>query len=497
MRVPALTGFVLLAFLGTQAQAQAPSPPPARKRPAARPPAEAKPAATPAPKPKPVLDRLIGVVEAARPADPVDEAQRKLVLARVALEKGDLVKATTLLDGAAALVEPLPKIDPEDKEGKRINFRRSGLRSEWIRLTARMDPVKALQAAVEYASETNLLHHGSLLNTLVEDLDCSSPERKAAVEANLRLLLDPLEQALKDRTWGLSNAPTAIDAVTRAARRCGLDPVASRARDVASRALDVFESTDLRIRACDMAMTKVRTTLPAERAKAIGGLARYQLKPQFKGDEPDRCLVDKLDLAATLASEVPADDPARPLLADLVAGSVAQLDEKKLKYYHCSAIGALEKLPAVNAAAVDKGVALALDAWRKGDSVASYCDVPTGAARIGSRLAAAGAPPAWRCTVLSAQPEGKPLDDAAKATLRKQRALAALELRGACPEAEAALQFDRSDLALLKAVRVRQLVLDRAATEPLVGEDLAAIPEAERYAYATALLPAFWAKAAE
>jgi hypothetical protein len=482
----------LLVATAVVAPATAPSPRPARRPAAPRPAATAAP--TPTPKPKTALERLVAIVEAARPTEPADDASRKILLAEAALERGDLVKATSLLDEAAALTAPLPKIDPEDKEGKRINFRRSGLRYRWIRLIARMDPVRGLQSAMEYASETNSLHHATLVSTLLKGLDCSSAERKAAVEQNLKLLLDPVEQAMKDRTWGLSNAPTALDTAAEAARACGLDATGQRATSVAAKALPVFESTDLRIRACEMAMTKVFTTAPAERAKAVGDLVKYQLKPQYKGDDPDRCETNKISLVGHLLPQVGPADPGRGPITQLLASSLAQLDDKKLKYYHCSVLTTLADVAELDPAAVDKGATLAIAAWKKGDSVQSYCDVPARAAALGRRLEAAGQRPEWLCSTLSIQPEGKPLTEADQKELRKQRALAALELRGRCPEAEAALQVDAPDLDFLKALRPRQLRADRVATEPLILQDLAKVPAAEAYDYAVAVLPGFWAE---
>lgn len=497
-RIPtwSIAGCVLSLGLVGGVEAQSPSPRPARRRPA--PPAASRvptPAPTPAPaKPRTAIEELVAIVSAEKPGAPADDAARKLMLARVAVEAGDAARARVLLDEVAPVIDQMPKIDPGDKEGKNLNFQRVGLRSQWMSVMVRLDPVSALRTATVHGSDTNLFHHASALTALLQGLDCTAPERKAVVEENVRLLLQPVEEALKARTWGLSSAPHALDAVARAARVCGLEPAGAAARDLAQRTLKVFEQTDLRIRACDMAVTKVRTAAPAERPKALGVLAQYQLKPQYKGDEPDRCLTEKLYLAGGMVSELGADDPARQALADLVAGTVAQLDEKALRFHYCGAAGVFAGLTGLNATATEKGIGVALTVWRKQDRVESYCDVPTAAALAGRRLAQSGTPPAWLCSVLSAQPEGKVLTDDDKLVLRKQRALAAVELRGRCPEADAALRFDRSDVALLKAVRARQVVLDRIAAEPLVLEDLRALTPVDRYAYATTVLPAFWEK---
>ncbi len=482
----------LLASIATVAPSPAPSPRPARRPATARPAAKAAPVPTPTPKPKSAFERLVAIVQEAKPNQPDDEASRKMLLAEVALEAGDPVKAASLLDAAAALIEPLPKIDPEDKEGKRINFRRSGLRERWVRLTARMDPVRALQSALVYASETNSVHHATLVSALVKGLDCSSPERKAAVEQNLTLLLDSMEEAAKERTWGLSRAPTALETATEAARVCGLDAAAQRARNIASKALPIFESTELRISACEMAMTKVFTTAPAERAKAVGAIVKYELKPQYKGDDPDRCETSKISLVGHLLPQVGPADPARAAIAQLLTSSLAQLSDKTLKYYHCSVLTTLADVAELDPAAVNKGAILAVAAWKKGDRVESYCDVPSRAATVGRRLEAAGQRPEWLCSTLSIQPEGKPLSEADQKELRKQRALAAVELRASCPEAGAALPNDPPDLDFLRAVRPRQLRADRAATEPLILEDLARVTPADAYGYAAAVIPGFW-----
>jgi hypothetical protein len=492
-----LAGLVGLFTLGlVAAEAQSPSPPRARRSPAPRSTARPAPSTpTPAPaKPRTAVEQLVDAVSAGKPADAADDLSRKLLLATVAVETGSPARALTLLDEVSPLIDQMPKIDPADKEGKRINFRRSGLRSRWIGLTARLDAVKALKAVIAYGEDTNAMHHASLLRSLLEGLDCSPPETKAGVEENVGLLLKPIEAALKERTWGLVHAPQVLETVARAARVCGLAAAGATANDLAKRSVKVFEDTDLSIRACGMAATTGLTAPPADRPKTMATLAKYQLKPRYKGDDPDLCLTDKLYMARDLSKQLGDDDPARRALAGLVGATVAQFNEKTLRYGHCSVPGVLSGLTGLEPGAVDKGVALALAVWRKQDSVDSYCDLPLDAARAGRRLADAGASPAWLCSVLSAQPESKPLTDEQTALLRKKRTLAAVELRGTCPEADGFLQLDRSDVDLLAKVRSRQVVLDRAGTEPLVIEDLRALAPADRYAYATTVLPAFWTK---
>ncbi len=93
------------------------------------------------------------------------------------------------------------------------------------------------------------------------------------------------------------------------------------------------------------------------------------------------------------------------------------------------------------------------------------------------------------------KPESKALSEDEAKILRREYVLAALEFGGRCPEADTLLAaLDRSDAKLLAAVRARQVPRDRAAVEPLVPDDLKALPPADRYGYATEVLPAFWAK---
>lgn len=492
-------GAIVVLGLLSMAEAQSPAPPP--KAPAPRAPVAPTPAAAPAKrasvpvaKPLTVVEQVVAVVAAAKPADPADDVSRKLLLAEVATETGDAPKALALLEAVAPVIEPMPKIDPDDKEGKRINFRRSGLRSRWVRAMSRLDAPRALRSALLYGEETNPLHHASLLDSLLDGLDCSPPDRKAAVDENVRMLLKPLKEALEARTWSLSSAPTALRVVARASRVCGLDQAGAEVRTLATGALKVFEETDLRIRACDMAMAKVHTEAPAERAKAIGSLSRYQLKPRRKGEEADKCATDRLYFASEIAPEIGASDPARPALVEFLDSTVTLLDPAALRFGSCSAARNLGKLAAVNPAAVERGVALALATWRKQDRIDSYCDLPVAVATAGRQLAQAGSAPEWLCSSLSARPEGKALSEADEKTLRQQHTRAAVELRGRCPEADALLQLDRSDVGLLSSVRARQLALDREAAEPLVAEDLKALPAGDRYAYAIAVLPAFWPK---
>jgi hypothetical protein len=495
---PQMTRFAVIA-LGVVSTAQAPSPSPRPPRPATAPrpaPSPARRAATgPAPaKPLTVLEQLVAVVAAGAPSDPTDDLHRKLLLGEAAREAGDAAKARAVLDEVAPAIEQMPKIDPDDKEGKRINFKRAGLRGRWVRDMARLDATKALQSTALYAAETNPLHHSSLLDSVLDGLDCSAPERKAAVAENIQLLLQPVKQGVEARTWTLSNAPDTLRVVTRASRLCGLDQTGEEARTLAARALKVFEETELRIRACGMATAKVHTEAPAERAKAIAALSRYQLKPRAKGEDADKCSRDKLYFAREIAADIGAEDPARPALSDFLAATVTQLDEKELRYGSCSAAQNLSKLTAINPAAAEKGITLALAAWRKQDRLDSYCEIPSVLAIAGRQLAQAGSAPEWMCSALSVRPEGKTLSEADEKTLRQQFIRAAVELRGRCPEAEALLQLDRSDVALLSSVRARQLVVDRAATETLMAEDLKALPAADRYSYAEAVLPSFWSK---
>jgi hypothetical protein len=490
-----ILGGCLIGFGGIDAGAQSPVPPRARRSPAAPRATPAKPAETPAPaKPRTALEQLVAIVKEGKPKDPAGDVSRKLLLARVAAETEDPARAKALLDEVVPVIEGMPKIDPEDKEGKRINFRRSGLRSEWMSVMARLDPVKALRAAVAYGEETNPLHHAGALQAQLRGLDCAVPERKTAVEENVGHLIKPVEEALKARTWSLVHAPQVLATVARAARACGLEPTGATANDLARRSLKVFEDTDLSIRACEMATTAVVTAQPNDLLKAMASVARYQLKPRYKGDEPDLCLGDKLSLAAEMTWDLPVGHPGRQALADLVGTTVNQLNEKTLRFGYCSAASTLSRLTKLNPGAAEKGLGVALTVWRKQDKVESYCDVPVSVARAGRRLAEAGAAPAWSCSVFTTQPEGKPLDEAQNALLRKQRTLAAVELRGLCAEAEGFLQIDRSDVDFLGTVRARQLVLDRTSAEPLVTEDLKALAAADRYAYAMAVLPAFWTK---
>jgi hypothetical protein len=501
-RQPVRVAMIVLGLLST-AEAQSPAPRPPRRTPAPRSPVGAASEAAPAKgasaspvasKPLTVLEQVVAVVAAGTPPDPADDVSRKLLLAEVAAEAGDATKSKALLEEVTLVIEPMPKVDPDDKEGKRINFRRSGLRSRWVRAMARLDAARALKSALLYGEETNPLHHASLLDSLLDGLDCSPPERKAAVEENVRMLLKPIKEALGARTWGLVNAPLALRVVARASRLCGLDPTGEEVRTLAARTLKVFEDTDLRIRACGMATAKVHTEVPTERAKAIAGLSRYQLKARSKGEDADKCTTDKLYFASEIAPEIGANDPARSALVDFVATTVAQLDPAELRFGLCSAAQNLAKLTSINPAAAERGVALALAAWRKQDRIESYCDLPAVVATAGRQLAQAGSTPEWLCSPLSARPEGKTLTEADEKTLRQQHTRAAVELRGRCPDADALLQFDRSDVKLLSAVRARQLAVDRVAAEPLVAEDLKALPAGERYAYAVAVLPAFWTK---
>jgi hypothetical protein len=441
-----------------------------------------------------VLAQLVAAIAAGTPSDPTDELHRRLLLGEAAREGGDAAKARAVLEEVAPAIEQMPKIDPEDKEGKRINFKRAGLRGRWVRDMGRLDATRALQSAAVYAGETNPLHHSSLLDSLLDGLDCSAPERKAAVGENLQLLLQPIKQGVEARTWTLSNAPDTLRVVTRASRLCGLDQTGEEARTLAARALKVFEETELRIRACGMATAKVHTEAPAERAKAIAALSRYQLKPRTKGEDADKCSSDKLYFAREIAPEIAAEDPARPALSEFLATTVAPLDDKELRYGSCSAAQNLSKLIAINPMAAEKGIGLALAAWRKQERLDGYCEIPSVLAIAGRQLAQAGSTPEWMCSALSVRPEGKALSEADEKTLRQQRTRAAVELRGRCPEAEALLQLDRSDVTLLSSVRARQLVADRVATETLIAEDLKALDPADRYTYALAVMPAFWTK---
>ena len=60
--------------------------------------------------------------------------------------RGQTLRPTALVDRH----RPDAQIDPGDKEGKNVNFRRAGLLSEWMSVMARLDPAKAVQAAAAH-----------------------------------------------------------------------------------------------------------------------------------------------------------------------------------------------------------------------------------------------------------------------------------------------------------------------------------------------------------
>jgi hypothetical protein len=440
-----------------------------------------------------VVLQLMAVVAAEKPADPVEEIGRQLLLARAAAEGRERQRARELLDAVAPGIGKLPTIDPEDKEGKRINFRRADLRLEWIRTEARLDPAKALDSTLEYAKETNPTYHAIALGGLLEAIGCEGAGVKAAVEANARMLFEPIREGVEARTWVASHATEALPVVARAARLCGLNDLGADARTVAKRALRLFEETELRVRACRMAAAVAETAAPGQLPQAIETLASYRLEPRNRFEGTDRCNGEKLAFAAGLVDEVKPADPAWAPLAELVAEAVFRLEPEELTYGHCGMSASLARLAALNPSAVSKGMGLVLDSWSKGSRVDGYCHVASEAARGGRALADAGSAPGWLCSTLSLKPVGAKLGEEQQAVLRRERVLAAVELGDRCPGAAPELaRLQEADLDLLTAARTRQLELERREAKTQIAADLRRLPPGDRYAYARALLPAFW-----
>lgn len=440
-----------------------------------------------------VVLELLDIVSTARLSDPAEELERKLLLARAAAEGREKRKAQALLDAVAPGIAKLPTIDPEDKQGKRINFRRADLRLGWIRAEARLDPVRALRSTLDYARETNPTYHAIALGDLLDGMSCQGKEVAAGIEANARMLLEPIRRGVESRTWVASHATQALPVVARAARLCGFADLGRDARTVAKRAVKLFEGTQLRVRACQMAVAEVQTASLAERPRAIEALTRYRLAARNRFEHADNCASEKLAFAARLAGKLGPSDPAREAMAELVADAVFRLSDSDLRYGHCGLSASLGRLAGLNPSAVAKGMGLVLAAWSKGSRLDGYCHVPSEAARAGRVLAEAGAIPEWLCSTLHVKPQGAKLGEAQETVLRRERVLAAIELGDRCPEAAGLLaRLQTADVSLLVAARGRQIALDRSRAKREIAADLKRLASDDRYDYAKALLPAFW-----
>src|SRR4029078_5395634 len=93
----------------------------------------------------------------------------------------------------------------------------------WIKAMARLDPPLALRGTLDHGDETNATYHASLFESLLDGLQCSTPEVKAAVDDNVQRLLAGVKRSLEAQSWGLANAPAALRVAARARPRVGLD----------------------------------------------------------------------------------------------------------------------------------------------------------------------------------------------------------------------------------------------------------------------------------